>query len=213
MNTLTNFIGNRGTARGHAPLYDFAREQLDLQLTCLPVLTGPWRGLGAGPNVLAIEMAMDAAARAAIVDPIEFGLLHLKNGTAKEAGEPRAVALCLERLQTMLKKAMPAISLPIIQQISPANWRWIEARGVAAGCYKSMSYSTAGAHMAIAVTPAGKLAAVRLLRLWCTHDCGLVIDADMVRAQVEGNLVWCMGMVLQEELAADRSGMAQRSLA
>ena len=67
--------------------------------------------------------------------------------------------------------------------------------------------------MAIAVTPAGKLAAVRLLQLWCTHDCGLVIDSDMVRAQVEGNLVWCMGMVLQEDLATNQSGMLQRSLA
>ena len=213
MNALTNIIGDKGTARGHAPLYAFSREQLDLQLTRLPVLTGPWRGLGAGPNVLAIEMAMDAAARAANVDPVEFRLRHLQGAPAKEAGEPKRVALCLERLQAMLKKPASATSLPAIQQNSPANWQWIEARGVAAGCYKSMSYSAAGAHVAIAVTPAGKLAAVRLLQLWCTHDCGLVIDADMVRAQVEGNLVWCMGMVLHEELAADRAGLVQRSLA
>ena len=213
MNALTNFVGDKGTARGHAPLYAFAREQLDLQLTRLPVLTGPWRGLGAGPNVLTIEMAMDAAARAANVDPIEFRLRHLKDAPTKEAGDPKRVALCLERLQTMLKKPTPATSLPAIRQSSPANWQWTEARGVAAGCYKSMSYSAAGAHVAIAVTPAGRLAAVRLLQLWCTHDCGLVIDADMVRAQVEGNLVWCMGMVLQEELATDKSGMVQRSLA
>ena len=213
MNALTNIIGDKGTARGHAPLYAFSREQLDLQLTRLPVLTGPWRGLGAGPNVLAIEMAMDAAARAADVDPVEFRLRHLQGAPAKEAGEPKRVALCLERLQAMLKKPASTTSLPAIQQNSPANWQWIEARGVAAGCYKSMSYSAAGAHVAIAVTPAGKLAAVRLLQLWCTHDCGLVIDADMVRAQVEGNLVWCMGMVLHEELAADKSGMVQRSLA
>ena len=213
MNALTNIIGDKGTARGHAPLYTFSRQQLDLQLTRLPVLTGPWRGLGAGPNVLAIEMAMDAAARAANVDPVEFRLRHLQGAPAKEAGEPKRVALCLERLQAMLKKPTSAASLPAIQQNSPANWQWIEARGVAAGCYKSMSYSASGAHVAIAVTPAGKLAAVRLLQLWCTHDCGLVIDADMVRAQVEGNLVWCMGMVLHEELAADKAGLVQRSLA
>ena len=121
MNTLTNFIGDKGTARGHAPLYAFAREQLDLQLMRLPMLTGPWRGLGAGPNVLAVEMAMDAAARVANVDPIEFRLRHLKGALVKEAGEPQWVALCLERLQAMLKKPTPATSLSAVQKDSPTN--------------------------------------------------------------------------------------------
>ena len=215
MNKLTNIIGDKGTSRGHVPLYAFDREQLDLQLTRLPVLTGPWRGLGAGPNVLAIEMAMDAAARAANVDPIEFRLRHLK-GAAKEAGNPERVALCLEQLQSLLKRRAPLAKskdLSAVQKASPGNWRWHEAHGAAAGCYKSMSYSAASAHLAIAVAPDGKLAAIRLLELWCTHDCGLVVDADMVRAQVEGNLVWCMGMVLHEELASNDTGLVQRGLA
>jgi isoquinoline 1-oxidoreductase subunit beta len=213
MNKLTNIIGDKGTSRGHVPLYAFAREQLDLQLTRLPVLTGPWRGLGAGPNVLAIEMAMDTAARAAKADPIEFRLRHLKNAATQKAGDPQRVALCLEALQTLLKKPRPATDLTDLQKKSPGSWKWFESRGIGAGCYKSMSYSAASAHLAIAVTPDGKLAAVRVLQLWCTHDCGLVIDADMVRAQVEGNLVWCLGMVLHEELAANNAGLVQRSLA
>lgn len=216
MNKLTNIIGDKGSARGHAPLYAFGNLQLDMQLTRLPVFTGPWRGLGAGPNVLAIEMAMDAAARAAKADPIEFRLKHLKDAPPKEAGEPKRVTLCLTRLQNMLAKATASAAkadLLAIQQRSPTDWQWHAARGVGAGCYKSMSYSAASAHLAIAVRPDKSLAAIHVLELWCTHDCGLVIDADMVRAQVEGNLVWCLGMVLQEELQANQSGMVQRSLA
>ncbi|MFG5408699.1 molybdopterin cofactor-binding domain-containing protein [Piscinibacter sakaiensis] len=37
-----------------------------------PVFTGPWRGLGAGPNVFAIESAIDECARAAGVDAVAF---------------------------------------------------------------------------------------------------------------------------------------------
>ncbi|MBC7993932.1 MAG: molybdopterin-dependent oxidoreductase, partial [Rhizobacter sp.] len=64
MQAFTNFVGDPGTARGQQAPYAFTRQRRSLQLTRLPLATGPWRGLGAGPNVLAIEAAMDAAARA-----------------------------------------------------------------------------------------------------------------------------------------------------
>ena len=216
MNKLTNVIGDKGTSRGHVPLYGFNREQLDLQLTRLPVYTGPWRGLGAGPNVLAIEMAMDATARAGGADPIEFRLKHLRDLPAKDAGDPQRVALCLRKLQDMLAKApepTAQVKFATAQQKSPKNWRWYAARGIAGGCYKSMSYSAAATDLAIAIGLDGKLVAVHLFELWCTHDCGRVIDQDMVRAQVEGNLVWCIGMVLHEELSLTTGGVAPRSLA
>jgi isoquinoline 1-oxidoreductase beta subunit len=41
---------------------------------------------------------------------------------------------------------------------------------------------------------------VRVARLTCAHDCGRIVDADQVRAQCEGNLVWGLGMVLIEAL-------------
>ncbi len=44
---------------------------------------------------------------------------------------------------------------------------------------------------------------VRVTRLWCVHDCGLVINPDQVRAQCEGNLVWSLGMVLTDDLRTE----------
>ena len=35
-------------------------------------------------------------------------------------------------------------------------------------------------------------------QLWCVHDCGRMISPDQVRAQIEGNLVWGIGMALHE---------------
>lgn len=46
---------------------------------------------------------------------------------------------------------------------------------------------------------------VKVLTLWCAHDCGRVIGPDQVRAQCEGNLVWGIGMALIEQLPAAAS--------
>jgi isoquinoline 1-oxidoreductase beta subunit len=54
---------------------------------------------------------------------------------------------------------------------------------------------------------------VRVLRLWCAHDCGHVINADQVRAQCEGNLVWGLGMVLVEALPVSAGQVAATSFA
>jgi isoquinoline 1-oxidoreductase subunit beta len=54
---------------------------------------------------------------------------------------------------------------------------------------------------------------VRVVALWCAHDCGLVLQPDGVRAQTEGNLVWCLGMVLVEQLPVARSGVAAATFA
>ena len=61
-----------------------------------------------------------------------------------------------------------------------------------------MSYAAAVA--ADAVNSAG---VVRVPRLWCAHDCGLVVNPDQVRAQCEGNLVWNIGLVLSDMLPVE----------
>jgi len=99
MQRLTNLIGDDGTARGQHPPYAFARQRRSLVLTRLPIATGPWRGLGAGPNVLAIEAAMDEAARQAGADPVEFRLRHLAQAPAGEH------LLHPERLAEVLRRA------------------------------------------------------------------------------------------------------------
>jgi isoquinoline 1-oxidoreductase beta subunit len=178
---LAALRGDDGTTRGWVPPYAFARQRRSLALTRLPIATGPWRGLGAGPNVLAIEAAMDAAARAAAADPVAFRLRHLAGAEPGPHVEDPA------RLATVLRRvAARAAAVPA----APGH-----ARGVACGVYKGRGYAAAVAE--VRVQPD----AVRVTRLWCSHDCGAMLDADGVRAQVEGNLVWSLGLVLSDELA------------
>lgn len=196
---ITNLFGDAGTARGLLPPYGFARQRTDYKLTRLPVYTGPWRGLGAGPNVLAIEMAMDAAARATGQDPLDFRLRHLDGVVNDETGDPARYAACLRRAAAMAEN----------EPIAGVKAGRVVTRGLAGGIYKGMSYAAAVAEVVLRHNNEGRITDIQVRKIWCAHDCGLMIDPDGVRAQIEGNLVWSLGMVLTERLDAPGGAAAQ----
>ena len=178
MQKITDFIGDDGVARGAALPYKAQAKRTGFDLVRLPVHTGPWRGLGAGPNAFVIESAMDECARVARRDPVEFRLQHIE--------EPR--------LKRVLEQAVA--SAPSAPQTANG---WLLGRGVACGIYKNTSFAAVVAD--VRVDPAsGK---VRVLHMHCAHDCGRVVNPDQVRAQCEGNLVWGLGMVLVERWSTD----------
>lgn len=170
---ITDLVaGDPGVARGAAPPYRARHAEVRFALERLPVFTGPWRGLGAGPNGLSIESAIDELAHAAGQDPVAFRLAHIED----------------PRLARVLRRAVDAAPAAAVGART--------GRGVACGTYKQTSHAAVVADVRMA--PDGQL---QLLALGCAHDCGQVIDADAVRAQCEGNLVWGIGMVLSDALA------------
>jgi len=170
----TSFVADPGVARGAVPPYAIDAVRVGFTDVRLPVDTGPWRGLGAAPNVWVVETAIDALARAAGQDPVAFRLANLGPDAAR-------LARVLERVA------------------AAANWRARRAApglgyGVACGVYKETSFAAVVAEVRLdAQGP-------RVTQLWCAHDCGLVVNPDGVRAQIEGNLVWGIGTALQERL-------------
>jgi CO/xanthine dehydrogenase Mo-binding subunit len=48
---------------------------------------------------------------------------------------------------------------------------------------------------------------VRVTRLVCAHDCGLVVNPDALRATIAANLVQSLGRTLTEETTFDRSNV------
>ncbi len=173
------FAGDGGVARGMAAPYRLGRARASYDAVRLPVHTGPWRGLGAGPNALAIESAIDEAAQAAGADPLVFRLAHVADAH---------LATVLTRVGELARWGAPATA---------AEGQRV-GRGFACGIYKKTSYAAAIAD--VAVDANGRTC---VTRLWCAHDCGLVINPDQVRAQCEGNLVWSIGMVLLDSLPID----------
>ena len=49
----------------------------------------------------------------------------------------------------------------------------------------------------------GKL--IRVRRVACAHDCGLVVNPDALRMQIEGSILQTLSRTLHEEVAFDRS--------
>lgn len=184
---LTDFIGDRGVARGAIPPYRIGRRRIEHDLERLPILTGPWRGLGAGPNVTAIECAVDDCARLAGMDPVAFRLAHIED----------------PRLAGVLRRVAAAAGWDETRSSQPDG----RGRGVACGIYKEMSYAAVVADVAV------NDGEVTVTRLWCAHDCGRVINPDQVRAQCEGNLVWGLGMALIDKLPVADGGIAAETFA
>lgn len=198
LQALTDLVGDPGTSRGLVPPYAIERRRESLQLTRLSLATGPWRGLGSGPNALAIESAMDALARAAGQDPVTFRLRHL-DAQAARPHLPDA-----DRLARVLR----SVSARAAAHPRPAPGPGERVgRGVACGVYKGQSFVAAVAEVLVSRNR------IRVTRLWCDHDCGTVVDTQGVHAQIEGCLVWSLSMVLHEALPAPEGRAAITGLA
>ncbi len=176
------FAGDGGVERGMVLPYRLGRARAAYDALRLPIHTGPWRGLGAGPNALATESAIDEAARTAGEDPLGFRLKHIED----------------PRLAAVLTAVGELSDWPGAPQSDTKDDNRI-GRGIACGIYKGVSYAATVAEVAIASDGNTKVT-----RLWCTHECGLVINPDQVKAQCEGNLMWSLGMVLSDHLPTDR---------
>jgi isoquinoline 1-oxidoreductase subunit beta len=184
MHPVTRLIGDGGTARGAALPYAVPARRTEYALRRLPVFVGPWRGLGAGPNGLAVESAIDECARRTGQDALAFRLAHLEN-------DPRLAAV-LKRVAAM------------------AAWGDAAAAGrhlgIACGIYKETSRA------AVVAEVAARAGRWRVTGLWCAWEGGRVVLPDAVRAQCEGNLVWGLGMVFGAPLPLAGGDIPARGL-
>jgi nicotinate dehydrogenase subunit B len=77
-----------------------------------------------------------------------------------------------------------------------------KGRGIAYVHYKQAENYVA---MGTEVTVEQSTGRVRVLRVACAHDCGLMINPDAVRAQVEGCILQTLSRTLFEEVKFDRT--------
>jgi isoquinoline 1-oxidoreductase beta subunit len=163
-----------GATRGAMLRYDVPNVSTIVWRRPLPVRTGPWRGLGALPNAFALESFIDELAAAAGADPLEFRLRHLPND---DWGK---------RMRAVLRAAADA-----------SGWGSAPPSGRARGIACATDVDTVVAQVAeVSVDDAGK---IRVHRVTAAMDCGLVVNPDGARAQVEGNVMWGVGSTLLEE--------------
>jgi nicotinate dehydrogenase subunit B len=145
------------------------------------------RAPGKVANCFAVESFVDELAARAGVDALAFRL--------RDLAEPRGREV-LERLARLAKWQPRPSPGP------DAGQRVTRGRGLAYVHYKHAENFVATA-MEVEVDRA--TGAIRVLRVACVHDCGLMINPDTVRAQVEGNILQTLSRTLHEETRFDRS--------
>ncbi len=179
--------GGGGASRNSVPIYDVGPCRVDVHLVQRPpVRTSALRGLGALPNVFAIESFLDELAERAGVDPVEYRLSILSDARA------RRVLVAAAEMARWARRGPAGTGAGL---------------GIGLGRYKNKS---AFAAVAVALEVDTE---VRLRRIWCSVDAGLAINPDGIRNQVEGGIIQAASMTLKEQVRLGSEGIASRSWA
>jgi isoquinoline 1-oxidoreductase subunit beta len=153
--------------------YDIADFRCELHTTdaAVPVLS--WRSVGHTHTGYAVECFVDELLQTAGKDPVA-GRLEMMSKSPRAAGVLRAVA------------ALAGWSGP-----GPVDTR---ARGVAV----VECFGTCVAQ--IAEVSINKGDSPRVHKVWCAVDCGVAINPDVIRAQMQGGIGFGLGHVLFAEV-------------
>jgi CO/xanthine dehydrogenase Mo-binding subunit len=172
--------GGGGTRNG-TPLYDFPAKRIIHHLSMTtPVRTSSLRGLGALPNVYAMECFMDELAERAGIDPVTYRLSMLSDTRARRLLENVA-----ER----------------------CDWSSRGPVGTGRGLGIAWSrYKNRAAYSAVAVE-LDVDQEIRLRRIWCAADAGLVINPDGAKNQLDGGIIHAASMTLKEQVTMDGDGI------
>ncbi|HXD18167.1 MAG TPA: molybdopterin cofactor-binding domain-containing protein [Vicinamibacterales bacterium] len=161
-----------------------------------PLQLSNLRAPGKIANVFAVESLADELAVAAGEDAVEF--------RRKRLADPRALDV-IARTASAFKWDTRTSPNPRAKQgpsTSLGTSNLLVGRGIAYMRYKQTENYVAMA-MEVAVNPSSGQIQVR--RVACAHDCGLIVNPDGLRNQVEGCIVQTLSRALHEEVTFDRS--------
>lgn len=148
--------------------YAFTNLRVDLHSTKIGVPVQWWRSVGSTHNAFSTETFIDELAAAAGKDPVEFrrGLL---------AAHPRHLRV----LNLVVEKA---------------GWGTPLAEGHARGVAVHESFNTFVAQIAeVSTKPDGSFQVDRVV---CAVDCGVAVNPDVIRAQMEGGIGYGLAAAL-----------------
>lgn len=161
-----------GTSGIETP-YNVANQRIEFHSSPLVLRSGSYRGLAATANHFARETHVDALARAAQMDPLEFRLKNTSN----------------PRLRAVLEAAAKSFGWPAKKGQAGRGF------GLAAG-YEKGSYVATFAEVAVDKTSG----AVRVVRLAEAFECGAIVNPDGLRNQVVGAMIQGLGGALFEAI-------------
>jgi nicotinate dehydrogenase subunit B len=143
-----------------------------------------FRSLGGSMNTFANESFIDELAAAAGVDPVEYRLRYL--------ADPREQAVLLAAAEKASWEPRPS---PLTHADDVSS-----GRGVAFARYENNQAIVA---CIAEVEVEQNTGVVRVTRVVVAHDCGLIINPDGVKNQIEGNVIQSLSRALKEEVEFD----------
>jgi isoquinoline 1-oxidoreductase beta subunit len=162
--------------------YELPMMEGHLHSPALPVRPLWWRSVGNTHTAYVMETMMDKLAQAAGQDPLAYRLTLLEKN-------PRAVGvLKLVAEKSGWGKAMPA--------------------GSAQGLAVHECFGTTVAQVAEVTMKDGK---VRVDRVFCAVDCGVAVNPDVIRAQMEGCIGFALGALYYSEIELKAGRPVQRN--
>lgn len=145
-----------------------------------PVRVAPWRSVGNSLNVFTTEAFFDELARLGGKDPF------------------------LARRELLQKAPRNLAVLELAAE--KAGWSKPLPRGRYRGIAQAKSFDSYAAHV-VEVSVEGM--DVRVHRVVSAVDCGVVVNPDLVRAQVESAIIFGLGAALRQEITFDKGAVRQ----
>ena len=154
----------------------------ELHTMALPARALWWRSVGNTHTAYVMETLMDELAAAAGQDPLAFRLSLLTRN---------------ERAAGVLKLAA-----------QKAGWGRATKRGIAQGIAMHHSFETFVAQVAEVSMKNGK---VKVERVVCAVDCGVAVNPDVIRAQMEGCIGYGLSALYYGEIEIRNGGAVNRN--
>ncbi len=136
-----------------------------------------WRSVGHTHTAYATEMFLDELLTLAGRDPLESRLALLGDAHPRHTGVLKAVA-------------------------EMADWGSSVPEGRARGVALHKSFDSYVAQ--IAEVSEGEEGVPRVHKVWCAVDCGIAVNPDVIRAQMEGGIGFGLGHALYAEITLDK---------
>lgn len=170
-------------------MYEFPNIKTEVhRLTDTAFRTAHLRTPGRMQNTFANETFFDEMAVAAGADPLQWRIAYLK--------DPRSHAVLEDvgRMANWHGKSSAGKN--------KAKGHLVRGRGLAYVRYENNRTYVA---MIAEVEVNKRDGHIRVTEVWCSHDCGQIVNPDGVRNQIEGGIVQTISRTLLEELQFDRS--------
>jgi isoquinoline 1-oxidoreductase beta subunit len=178
---VQNGIDTTSVEGVHDMTYATGAMRVDLHTTDVGVPVLWWRSVGHTHTAYAVETMIDELAAAAGADPVEYRLRLMKDDPRK-AGVLRLAA-------------------------EKAGWNSPAPEGRFRGVAVHHSFGSYVAEVAeVSVREGGR---IKVEKVVCAVDCGIAVNPDNIRAQMEGCVGYGLGAVLHSAITLDAGAVEQ----